>query len=93
MSLLTVEGLTVRDQAGHALVDDVSFAVEPGDRTGLIGESGSGKSLTALALTGLLPSTLTATGEIRLEGVDMIRAPERRRGCASCPAPAMRWGG
>ena len=79
MSLLTVDGLSVCDQAGTSLVDDVSFTVEPGDRTGLIGESGSGKSLTALAVTGLLPAGLTASGEIRLGGVDMIRASERRR--------------
>lgn len=79
MSLLTVEHLSVRDRDGNGLVEDVSFTVAAGDRTGLIGESGSGKSLTALAVTGLLPPALTAAGEIRLDGVDMIRAPERRR--------------
>jgi peptide/nickel transport system ATP-binding protein len=79
MSLLSVDSLGVRDQSGRSLVSDVSFAVEPGDRTGLIGESGSGKSLTALAIMGLLPPGLTATGGIELDGVDMIRAPERRR--------------
>nr|WP_296068004.1 ABC transporter ATP-binding protein [uncultured Actinoplanes sp.] len=79
MSLLTVDGLTIRDRGGRRLVDDVSFAVAPGDRTGLIGESGSGKSLTALAAVGLLPPGITASGEVRLDGVDMIRAPERQR--------------
>ncbi|AGL19027.1 ABC transporter ATP-binding protein [Actinoplanes sp. N902-109] len=79
MSLLTVDGLTIRNQAGQALVEDVSFTAGPGDRLGLLGESGSGKSLTALAATGLLPPGLTATGELHLDGVDMIRAPERRR--------------
>jgi peptide/nickel transport system ATP-binding protein len=79
MSLLSVERLHVRDSNGNALVEDVSFVVAPGDRTGLIGESGSGKSLTALAAVGLLPPALTATGEIKLDGVDMIGAPERRR--------------
>ncbi|WP_433824524.1 ATP-binding cassette domain-containing protein [Actinoplanes sp. CA-015351] len=75
MSLLTVDGLTVRNSGGSALVDDVSFSVAAGDRTGLIGESGSGKSLTALAVLGLLPAGLTATGSILLDGADMIRAP------------------
>ena len=78
MTLLTVDGLTVRDGAGRALVDAVTFGVAPGDRTGLIGESGSGKSLTALAVMGLLPPGLTATGEIRLGGADMIREPRGR---------------
>jgi peptide/nickel transport system ATP-binding protein len=78
MSLLAVDGLTVRDRAGRALVEDVSFAVEPGDRIGLIGESGSGKSLTALAVTALLPPGITAAGEVRLDGADMIRAPRGR---------------
>ncbi|GIF26571.1 ABC-type dipeptide/oligopeptide/nickel transport system ATPase component [Actinoplanes tereljensis] len=89
MSLLTVAGLTVRDQAGRALVDDVSFAVAAGDRAGLIGESGSGKSLTALAVTGLLPPGLTATGEVRLDGVDMIRAPEKHRTATRGPVAAI----
>ncbi|MFI5934706.1 ATP-binding cassette domain-containing protein [Actinoplanes sp. NPDC051494] len=79
MSLLTVTGLSITGQGGTGLVDDVSFEVGPGDRTGLIGESGSGKSLTSLAVMGLLPAGLTATGDVRLGGVDMIGAPERRR--------------
>lgn len=83
MTLLDVDGLTVRNAAGTTLVDDVSFRVGAGDRTGLIGESGSGKSLTALAVTGLLPAGLTATGEIRLDGADMIRAPLGRGNVAA----------
>ncbi|MEU8244019.1 ABC transporter ATP-binding protein [Actinoplanes missouriensis] len=75
MTLLSVDRLSVADSAGHVLVDDVSFEVAAGDRTGLIGESGSGKSLTALAVLGLLPRGLTATGAVLLAGADMIRAP------------------
>ncbi|MEV6345167.1 ABC transporter ATP-binding protein [Actinoplanes sp. NPDC051851] len=78
MTLLAVEGLTLRNTAGTTLVDDVSFTVSPGDRTGLIGESGSGKSLTALAVMGLLPPAITATGTVLLDGADMIRAPRGR---------------
>ncbi|HWS34521.1 MAG TPA: ABC transporter ATP-binding protein [Actinoplanes sp.] len=78
MTLLTVDGLTIRTAAGKTVVDDVSFTVGPGGRTGLIGESGSGKSLTALAVMGLLPPGLIASGQIRLDGADMIRAPKGR---------------
>ncbi|GAA0449527.1 hypothetical protein Ade02nite_58520 [Paractinoplanes deccanensis] len=88
MSLLTVSGLSVRS-GPSVLVDGVSFEVSPGDRVGLIGESGSGKSLTALAVTGLLPPGLTATGEVRLDGVDMIAAPERQRTAVRGPVAAI----
>ncbi|MEV6283363.1 ABC transporter ATP-binding protein [Kribbella sp. NPDC051770] len=77
--VLTVSGLTVsvRDLQ---LVSDVDLTVGPGERVGLIGESGSGKSLTALSLLGLLPDDVTATGSVRLAGVDhdLIAADERR---------------
>jgi peptide/nickel transport system ATP-binding protein len=74
---LVVAGLTVAGAAGTTLVDGVSFALEPGGRLGLIGESGSGKSLTALAITGLLPDGIHASGSIRLDGVEVVGAPER----------------
>jgi peptide/nickel transport system ATP-binding protein len=74
--MLSVEGLCIR--AGSLeLVRDVSFDIAPGERVGLIGESGSGKSLTALSLMGLLPEGLTASGQARLEGGNLIGMPER----------------
>jgi peptide/nickel transport system ATP-binding protein len=63
--VLRVEGLSVRTR-DTPLLHDVSFQVHRGERVGLIGESGSGKSLTALAVMGLLPEGLGAGGDVRL---------------------------
>ncbi|TDE41713.1 ABC transporter ATP-binding protein [Nonomuraea mesophila] len=77
MSTLKVEGLTVRAGALE-LVHEVSFTIAPGERVGLIGESGSGKSLTALSLMGLLPEEVTASGTARLGERDLVGVPESR---------------
>ncbi|MEV5987845.1 ABC transporter ATP-binding protein [Streptomyces sp. NPDC052051] len=78
MTLLDVRGLTVRTTDGRTLVDDLSFTLARGERLGLIGESGSGKSLTTLAVLGLLPDGMTATGSIELAGTQIVGAPEKR---------------
>nr|CEL19420.1 Oligopeptide transport system permease protein OppB (TC 3.A.1.5.1) [Kibdelosporangium sp. MJ126-NF4]CTQ94781.1 Oligopeptide transport system permease protein OppB (TC 3.A.1.5.1) [Kibdelosporangium sp. MJ126-NF4] len=59
------------------LVKDVSLEIDAGERVGLIGESGSGKSLTASAVMGLLPEELTATGSVRLGDRELLGMPER----------------
>lgn len=73
---LEVEGLTI-DIGDRRVVDGVSFAVPDGARVGLIGESGSGKSLTALAVLGLLPDGATASGSIRWNGRELIGLSDR----------------
>lgn len=58
------------------ILHDVSFSIAPGEVFGLVGESGSGKSMTALAMMGLLPSGGIATGQISLEGKDLLHLSE-----------------
>ncbi|PWI09985.1 ABC transporter ATP-binding protein [Streptomyces sp. NWU339] len=76
MTLLDIRGLTLRTADGTTLVDDLSLSVARGERLGLIGESGSGKSLTALAVLGLLPEGITATGSVELAGTQIVGARE-----------------
>ncbi len=59
-------------------VRDLSFTLARGDTLGLVGESGCGKSLTALALMGLLPEGAEVTGSIRLQGRELVGLPERQ---------------
>jgi oligopeptide/dipeptide ABC transporter ATP-binding protein len=64
------------------LVEDVTFKVEPGAFVGIVGESGCGKSLTALALMGLLPRPNVAPtgGRVMFEGEDVLAmSPARLR--------------
>ncbi|WP_309065141.1 ABC transporter ATP-binding protein [Microbacterium sp.] len=74
---LEVQDLVIRI-GGRRVVDGVSFSVADGQRLGLIGESGSGKSLTALAVLGLLPPEAEAEGSIRWNGVELLGMPDRR---------------
>ncbi|WP_345801980.1 ABC transporter ATP-binding protein [Microbacterium sp. AZCO] len=73
---LAVQDLTI-DISGRRVVDGVSFEVPDGSRVGLIGESGSGKSLTALAILGLLPDGAVAGGSIRWNGRELLGLPDR----------------
>jgi peptide/nickel transport system ATP-binding protein len=78
MSLLSVTSLGVHTPAGRSLVSDLTFDLAAGQRLGLIGESGSGKSVTSLAVTGLLGAGLVGTGSALLDGVEVVGAPEKR---------------
>ena len=83
-ALLTLDGLGVQFEGAEprTLVHDVSFELGEGERLGIIGESGSGKSLTALAILGLLAHPLRARGRAVLSAsggeVDVVAATQRR---------------
>lgn len=78
MKLLTVENLGISlVDSGRVLAQNISFELGKGDRLGLIGESGSGKSITALALLGLLPPSMKVTGRIILAGTDITASSEK----------------
>ena len=53
-------------------VRGVSFSLARGGTLGLIGESGCGKSVTAMALMGLLPESAVISGSIRLDGQELV---------------------
>lgn len=67
------------DAAGTLAVDGIGFAVPAGSILGLIGESGSGKSATLLAIAGLLPASARVEGTVRLDGRSLLDLPERQR--------------
>jgi peptide/nickel transport system ATP-binding protein len=69
-----------RAASGKPLIQDVSFSVADGERVGLLGQSGSGKSLTSLAIAGLLPDTIRAEGSIVLAGHEIIGSSEKMLG-------------
>jgi len=76
MAVLEVEELSVAF-AGNRVVDGVSFQLDAGARLGIIGESGSGKTLTALAVLGLAPDAAMITGHVRLDGEELLGRPDR----------------
>jgi peptide/nickel transport system ATP-binding protein len=84
-SILQVEHLKVQFPTRRGIltaVDDVSFAIAPGEVLGVVGESGAGKSITGMAVIGLLdPPGRIAAGEVRLEGrrIDNLPHEELRR--------------
>jgi peptide/nickel transport system permease protein len=80
-SLLSVRNLTVVLRSKDTeveLIRDVNFDLEPGEVLGIIGESGGGKSITALSVIGLLPSAARiSSGSIFLEGQELVGKTNR----------------
>jgi len=73
--ILEVKDLSIRFPGRYgdtAIVDKVSFTVREGETMGLVGESGCGKSITSLAVMGLLPKTAEVTGSIKFDGKELL---------------------
>lgn len=83
--MLVVEGLCI-DARRSPIVKNVSFEVSAGERVGLLGSSGSGKSLTAAAIIGHLPPGITSSGVITVDGHDVAGIPTPRRHRDARPA-------
>jgi len=79
MPLLEVDDLSVRfesDEGSVHAVDRVSFSLEAGEVLAMVGESGCGKSVTAMSLLRLLPHSARLSGAARFEGRDLLAADE-----------------
>jgi peptide/nickel transport system ATP-binding protein len=86
-AMLTVEGLSIsprhrrgdRIPAGtpRVIVDGVSFDIRKGESFALIGETGAGKSITAAAVMGTLPATVSASGRVLLDDRDVLGLDEK----------------
>ena len=79
--LIDIRDLSISFQTRHRdfrVLDGVSLAVQRGESLGLVGESGSGKSVTWLAAIGLLGSRAHVTGEVWMDGVDLLRLGDQQ---------------
>lgn len=77
MTLLTVQHLFIKDSwTNQTIVNDVNFTVDKGEVIGIIGESGSGKSVTCKALVGLNPKRLNVEGTVTFNNVQMLTLSE-----------------
>lgn len=83
MALLDVRDLHVtfhrRGRSDVRAVDGISFRVDPGETVGIVGESGCGKSVTSLAILGLLPARgVSIEGSVRFDEREMLGLPEEQ---------------
>ena len=82
MSLLQVEDLRVVLHTQHGVVhavNGIDLELEAGETHAVAGESGSGKSITAASIVGLLPPRSEVTGRIVIAGEEQLRLKERQR--------------
>lgn len=82
MSLLEIDNLRIAFSTRRGplvAVDEISLTIDPGEVLGMVGESGAGKSLTAMAIIGLLdPPARVVGGQIRIAGKRIDNLPERQ---------------
>lgn len=76
MSVLTIRDLTLNIR-NSAILKGISLDVEAGEIVALTGESGSGKSMTALSIMQLLPHDAAAQGSVLVDGADVLTMPEK----------------
>ncbi|MCA2222793.1 dipeptide/oligopeptide/nickel ABC transporter permease/ATP-binding protein [Nonomuraea aurantiaca] len=77
--ILAVERLRIGFAEGVDIVDGIAFEVRPGEVLGLVGESGCGKSLTALTIMGLQPRDARVSGHVRFDQQELLSLPRRAR--------------
>ena len=81
--LLSVKGLSVSLPAAHGrrlfATREVDLTIHPGQIAGIAGESGSGKTMTALAIMGLLPPLAQVSGGLQFDGRDLLTMASRDR--------------
>ncbi len=80
-AILQVEDLHIwfdLDEGELHAVQGVSFELEPGERMGLVGESGCGKTTTILAVMGLLPANASVAGRVLFNGEDILEEVRTR---------------
>jgi ABC-type dipeptide/oligopeptide/nickel transport system ATPase component len=83
VNVLEISGLTVdlpSESGPNRILHGVDLALQPGRIHGLAGESGSGKTMTGLAVLGLLPNGARTGGRIQLDGTDLLTLPPRKLG-------------
>lgn len=80
--LITVTDLSIAFPESHGdvdIVDGISLEIRPGETLGLVGESGCGKSVTAMAIMGLLPNSAKISGTITYRGRDLLALSPQER--------------
>ena len=75
MTLLTIKDLSLTIGA-YRILHDIDLTMEAGEIVAITGESGSGKSMTALSVMGLLPQAAQPAGRITLDGIDILNTSE-----------------